>query len=124
MKTQTSFPAHVLGNELIELYDKAGVQPFGYVEHQGQLTPFQRQVILETINYRNEKKKEAMGGGGGGGINLPKNGAATSSAEQRKQNIIKDQIGDERNVRYENQEFADADDPDDVPLVMDDDEVD
>lgn len=64
-----------------------------------------------------------MDGAGGGGINLPKNAAAESSAEQRKKNILKDQISDERNVRYENQEFADVDDPDDVPLVMDDDDL-
>lgn len=110
-----------VGNELITLYEKTGVEPFREVDHQGQLTPLQRHVIIETVNQNNKDKQqkveEARNGGDYNGV---PNAAHNGGARSKQKEMLKEQYGEE-DKSFTSKEYQDGDPP---PLVVDDEDDD
>lgn len=107
-----------VGNELITLYEKTGVEPFRGVEHQGQLTPLQRYVIIETVNQNNRDKQQKVEEARNGGYDGVPNAAHGGGASSKQKEMLKKQYGEE-DKSFVSKEYQDGDPP---PLVVNDDE--
>lgn len=120
----TTFPVREVGEELLRIQEHTGVSPFKGVDHQGQMTPLQKYVVLETINQREEEKREraqqAQSQGGGTPTGTPTNAAHGGS---KKEQIMKQQAeqayGANSVTTYKNQEYQGDEDP---PLIVGEDE--
>lgn len=122
-----NFQAHEIGNELISLYEKAGLYPFE-IRYQSEMTPTQKWVIFKTLEWRAERKKEAHDKATNGeppssppsSPNGTPNGLTPNGAYSKRQELVESNVagGQSGTVTYVNQDFDENSD-----LIMDDDEV-
>lgn len=114
MWVTTSFALKRIGAELVFFYEKTGTPPWEPVEHQGQLTPLQKQTIAYGQEYRNEKEREHIDQASSSQPSRPRNGMGRTSAVDKKKQAVAGQYG-AANVSYKNADF----DPD-KPLIIED----